>query len=67
VKGIFLACQAAIPAFRKRGGGVIINIGSTAGLRVAPALLTRISRVAESRERFLNYAIYIGFLAHVTA
>ena len=22
---------------------------------------------AESRERFLNYAIYIGFLAHVTA
>jgi hypothetical protein len=22
---------------------------------------------AESRERFLNYAIYVGFLAHVTA
>ena len=34
VKGIFLACQAVIPAFRKRGGGVI-NIGSTAGLRPA--------------------------------
>jgi NAD(P)-dependent dehydrogenase (short-subunit alcohol dehydrogenase family) len=33
VKGVFLACQAAVPALRKRGGGVIINIGSTAGLR----------------------------------
>jgi 3-oxoacyl-[acyl-carrier protein] reductase len=33
VKGVFLACQAVVPAFRQRGGGVIINIGSTAGLR----------------------------------
>ena len=38
VKGVFLACQAAVPAFRKRGGGVIINIGSTAGLRPRPGL-----------------------------
>lgn len=38
VKGIFLACQAAVPALRKRGGGVIINIGSTAGLRPRPGL-----------------------------
>ena len=38
VKGIFLACQAAVPAFRKQGGGVIINIGSTAGLRPRPGL-----------------------------
>ena len=38
MKGIFLACQAVIPAFRKRGGGVIINIGSTAGLRPRPGL-----------------------------
>jgi len=37
-KGIFLACQAVIPAFRKRGGGVIVNIGSTAGLRPRPGL-----------------------------
>ena len=36
VKGIFLACQAVIPALR--GGGVIINIGSTAGLRPRPGL-----------------------------
>jgi 3-oxoacyl-[acyl-carrier protein] reductase len=38
VKGVFLACQAVVPAFRKRGGGVIINIGSTAGLRPRPGL-----------------------------
>jgi len=38
VKGVFLACQAAVPALRKQGGGVIINIGSTAGLRPRPGL-----------------------------
>jgi 3-oxoacyl-[acyl-carrier protein] reductase len=38
VKGVFLACQAVVPAFRQRGGGVIINIGSTAGLRPRPGL-----------------------------
>jgi 3-oxoacyl-[acyl-carrier protein] reductase len=38
VKGVFLACQAAVPVLRKRGGGVIINIGSTAGLRPRPGL-----------------------------
>jgi 3-oxoacyl-[acyl-carrier protein] reductase len=38
VKGVFLACQAVVPALRERGGGVIINIGSTAGLRPRPGL-----------------------------
>ena len=38
VKGVFLACQAVVPVFRERGGGVIINIGSTAGLRPRPGL-----------------------------
>jgi 3-oxoacyl-[acyl-carrier protein] reductase len=38
VKGLFLCCQAAVPQFRKQGGGVIINIGSTAGLRPRPGL-----------------------------
>lgn len=36
VKGVFLGCQAVVPHFRKIGSGVIINIGSTAGLRPRP-------------------------------
>lgn len=31
LKGVFLACQAAIAPLRKRGGGRIINIGSVLG------------------------------------
>ena len=38
VKGVFFGCQTAVPVFRKQGGGVIINIGSTAGLRPRPGL-----------------------------
>lgn len=30
-KGVFLSCQAAIPALKRRGGGTIINIASVAG------------------------------------
>jgi 3-oxoacyl-[acyl-carrier protein] reductase len=33
VKGLFLFSQAVVPLFRAKGGGVMINIGSTAGLR----------------------------------
>jgi 3-oxoacyl-[acyl-carrier protein] reductase len=38
VKSIYLTAQAAVPVFRARGGGVIINIGSTAGLRPSAGL-----------------------------
>jgi 3-oxoacyl-[acyl-carrier protein] reductase len=38
VKGVFLGCQAVVPHFRRAGGGVIINIGSTGGLRPRPGL-----------------------------
>lgn len=33
IKGVFLGAQAAIPEMRRTGGGSIINISSTAGLR----------------------------------
>jgi 3-oxoacyl-[acyl-carrier protein] reductase len=38
VKSIYLFAQAVIPVFRGRGGGVIVNIGSTAGIRPRPGL-----------------------------
>jgi 3-oxoacyl-[acyl-carrier protein] reductase len=38
VKGLFFCSQAAIPYLRKSGGGSIINIGSTAGMRPRPGL-----------------------------
>jgi len=38
VKGLFMVTQAVVPAMRNKGGGVIINIGSTAGLRPRPGL-----------------------------
>jgi 3-oxoacyl-[acyl-carrier protein] reductase len=38
VKSIFLMSKAIIPRMRKQGGGVILNIGSTAGIRPRPGL-----------------------------
>lgn len=38
VKSIFHMAHAAVPVLRGRGGGVIINVGSTAGLRPRPGL-----------------------------
>jgi 3-oxoacyl-[acyl-carrier protein] reductase len=38
VKSIYLFAQAVVPHFRRQGGGVILNIGSTAGLRPRPGL-----------------------------
>jgi len=38
VKSIFLFAQALIPHMRGKGGGVFVNIGSTAGVRPRPGL-----------------------------
>jgi 3-oxoacyl-[acyl-carrier protein] reductase len=38
VKSIYLFARAAIPQMRAQGGGAIINVGSTAGLRPRPGL-----------------------------
>ncbi len=38
VKSIFHMAHAVIPHFREAGGGVILNVGSTAGLRPRPGL-----------------------------
>ncbi len=38
VKSIFHFCRAAIPRWRAQGGGAMLNIGSTAGIRPRPGL-----------------------------
>lgn len=38
VKSIFFMTHAVVPLMRKKGGGVILNIGSTAGIRPRPGL-----------------------------
>jgi 3-oxoacyl-[acyl-carrier protein] reductase len=38
VRAIFLMTRAVVPAMRDAGGGVILNIGSTAGVRPRPGL-----------------------------
>lgn len=38
VKSVYLSAMAAIPQFRKQGGGSLVNIASTAGIRPRPGL-----------------------------
>jgi 3-oxoacyl-[acyl-carrier protein] reductase len=38
VKSVYLSAMHAVPVFRKRGGGCIVNIASTAGIRPRPGL-----------------------------
>lgn len=39
VKSIFQSAKAVVPYFRKKGGGVMVNIASTAGVRPRPGLV----------------------------
>jgi 3-oxoacyl-[acyl-carrier protein] reductase len=38
VKSVYLSALHAVPVFRKQGGGCLVNIASTAGLRPRPGL-----------------------------
>lgn len=38
VKSVYLSALYAVPAFRRNGGGCIVNIASTAGIRPRPGL-----------------------------
>jgi 3-oxoacyl-[acyl-carrier protein] reductase len=38
VKSVYLSALHAVPAFRKSGGGCLVNIASTAGIRPRPGL-----------------------------
>jgi len=39
VKSVFLSARHALPTFRRQGGGCIVNIASTAGIRPRPGLV----------------------------
>jgi 3-oxoacyl-[acyl-carrier protein] reductase len=39
VKSIYLAARHVVPVFRRQGGGVFVNIASTAGIRPRPGLV----------------------------
>jgi 3-oxoacyl-[acyl-carrier protein] reductase len=38
VKSVYLSAMHAVPVFRRRGGGAMVNIASTAGVRPRPGL-----------------------------
>jgi len=38
VKSVYLSAMHVVPVFRRRGGGSIVNIASTAGVRPRPGL-----------------------------
>ncbi|HLE67172.1 MAG: 3-oxoacyl-ACP reductase [Betaproteobacteria bacterium RIFCSPLOWO2_02_67_12] len=38
VKSVYLSAVHALPVFRKRGGGALVNVASTAGIRPRPGL-----------------------------
>ena len=74
LKGVMLGCKHAVPVMRRRGGGVIINTASTAGLagnlaahaygtsKSAVMALTRHIATAYGREGIRCNAVAPGFV-----
>jgi NAD(P)-dependent dehydrogenase (short-subunit alcohol dehydrogenase family) len=79
LKSAFLACRAALPRLRRRGGGVIVSSASNAGLLAQandPAncaamagliMLTRSLALAHAADRIRVNAVCSGLMAGVNA
>lgn len=61
IKGTFFACQAAIPEMKKRGGGVIVNIGSVIGTKALPHIQTSALSAAKAGVHMLTRNLGIEF------
>jgi len=78
LKGAFLASREAIPRMKRRGGGVIVNISSNAGLVARPqdpaysaskaglVMLTRSMALAHAAERIRVNAVCPGPVSRTT-
>jgi len=58
VEGVFLGCRAAIPALRRSGGGVIVNMSSIAALVSMPDGIAYGASKAEVRHITKSVALY---------
>src|SRR5438093_753425 len=62
IKGVFLGCQLAAPIMKAQRRGVIINMGSTAGIRPRPGLaaynMTKGAVITLSKSLALELAPY---------
>lgn len=58
--GVFLGCRAVIQAMKDSGGGSIINISSTAGIRAAPDIAAYGASKGAVRQLTKSVAAYCG-------
>jgi NAD(P)-dependent dehydrogenase (short-subunit alcohol dehydrogenase family) len=56
--GVFLGCRATLPALRRAGGGSIVNIASTSGLRADPRSVAYDASKAGVRALTKEVAVY---------
>jgi 3(or 17)beta-hydroxysteroid dehydrogenase len=56
--GTFFGCRAAVPAMRRRGGGAIVNVASTSGLRGDPRTVAYDASKAGIRGLTKEVAVY---------